>query len=228
MVERPPLGAEGGLAWSIVGAAFAALGRGFLCADEGFRVLHASKAIDQLVGDGAADHAEGRLLEDLLGRELFAPSGALRHALVAGQRREGWRSHLQLEGFAPRLVSLSAAPFSPDALSGCDPRVRFIVVLRPAEEDPGAGLGAPTAVGGFIARSPAMVRIFALIENLAQSDATVLITGESGTGKEVLARAVHAQSLRARGPFVAVNCGALPAGLLEGEMFGHAPGAFTG
>jgi DNA-binding NtrC family response regulator len=228
MSEVPPLGADAQLAWSIVSAAFAALGRGFICADEGFRVIHASSAIDQLVGSGAAGRAEGRLLEDVLGRELFSPSGALRHTLVSGQRREGWRAHLQIEGFAPRLVSLSAAPFTPDPTVGCDPRVRYIVVVRPAEEDPAAGLSAPTAVGGFIARSPAMVRIFALIENLAQSDATVLITGESGTGKEVLARAVHAQSLRARGPFVAVNCGALPAGLLESEMFGHAPGAFTG
>jgi DNA-binding NtrC family response regulator len=228
MGDAPSQGPSDRSAWSIVASAFAALGRGFLCADAGFRVVHASKTIDQLVGEGASDRAEGRPLEDVLGRELFAPSGALRQTLASGQRREGWRAHLQVEGFAPRLVSLSAAPFVPDPRSGCDPRVRYIVVVRPAEDDLSAGLSAPTAVGGFIARSPAMVRIFALVENLAQSDATVLISGESGTGKEVLARAIHSQSLRSKGPFVAVNCGALPAGLLESEMFGHAQGAFTG
>ena len=228
MSEVPPDSPEARIAWATVSSAFAALGRGFICADETFRVLHASSELDHILGDGASARAEGRLLQDLLGPELFGTAGALRHTLVSGQRREGWRAHLQLEGFAPRLVSLSAAPFAPGPELGCDPRVRYIVVIRPAEEDPSTGLSAPTAVGGFIARSPSMARIFALVENLAQSDATVLISGESGTGKEVLARAIHAQSLRAQGPFVAVNCGALPAGLLESEMFGHAQGAFTG
>jgi DNA-binding NtrC family response regulator len=73
-----------------------------------------------------------------------------------------------------------------------------------------------------------MERIFRLVENLEPSEATILLSGESGTGKEILARAIHAHSPRRSGPFVAVNCGALPGELLESELFGHVRGAFTG
>jgi transcriptional regulator with GAF, ATPase, and Fis domain len=108
----------------------------------------------------------------------------------------------------------------------CDPRVSYVVVLRPAEEEHASG--EPTEFSGLIARSSPMLRIFRLIENLEESEATVLLTGESGTGKELVARALHLHSPRRQGPFVAVNCGALPGELLESELFGHVRGAFTG
>ena len=81
---------------------------------------------------------------------------------------------------------------------------------------------------GFIGRSPAMQRIYSMVRTIARSTATVFVTGESGTGKEVCAQAIHDLSTRARGPFVPVNCGAIPRDLLESELFGHLKGAFTG
>jgi two-component system response regulator HydG len=81
---------------------------------------------------------------------------------------------------------------------------------------------------GFVGRSAALRRIVDTIRRLSGSDATVLITGESGTGKELVARAVHATSRRRSRPFVALNCAALPADLVESELFGHVRGAFTG
>ncbi|MCB0416399.1 MAG: sigma-54-dependent Fis family transcriptional regulator [Bdellovibrionaceae bacterium] len=77
-------------------------------------------------------------------------------------------------------------------------------------------------------RHPSIKKIFKVIHQIKDSDSTILITGESGTGKELVARAVHSLSHRTRQPFVAVNCSAIPANLLESELFGHVKGAFTG
>ena len=80
----------------------------------------------------------------------------------------------------------------------------------------------------IIGTSPAMNKVFDTIRRVAGSDISVLVTGESGTGKELVARAIHQQSLRKDGPFIAINCGAIPETLLESELFGHEKGAFTG
>jgi len=86
----------------------------------------------------------------------------------------------------------------------------------------------PYEASGLIGRTPQMIELYKEIARVAPTSSTVLIVGESGTGKELIARAIHAHSLRAHGPFVAVNCGALTETLLEAELFGHVRGSFTG
>jgi DNA-binding NtrC family response regulator len=85
-----------------------------------------------------------------------------------------------------------------------------------------------SGLDAIIAESPPMAQVLELVIRVAPTETTVLILGESGTGKELIARAIHGRSPRARGPFVAVNCAAIPETLLESELFGHVKGAFTG
>ena len=93
-----------------------------------------------------------------------------------------------------------------------------------AEDD----VAASTRADAFIGQSDAMHEVQKRIGRATRSEATVLVTGETGTGKEVVARLLHAHGTRAAGPFVAVNCAAIPADLLESELFGHVKGAFSG
>ena len=89
-------------------------------------------------------------------------------------------------------------------------------------------LGELAGFSGIVGRDRRMLDVYEQIRNLAEADYPVHITGETGTGKELVAAAIHNQSARAGGPFVPVNCGALPEGLLESELFGHVKGAFSG
>lgn len=207
--------------------ALASVGRAFVCLDPSFRIVHVSKLLNDLLGDGVAVKLRGRPVEDLLGQDLLGPNGQLRRALLDGQMREGWRATLKFGDSGPRLVSITTAPMVTDHSEICDPVVRYLILLRPAEEEETCP-DAPVFCSGAVGCSAAMQRIFRLVEALQHSEATVLITGESGTGKEVVARAIHQNSPRCSGPFVGVNCAALPADLLESELFGHVRGAFTG
>ncbi|MGD8360331.1 MAG: sigma-54 dependent transcriptional regulator [Gemmatimonadota bacterium] len=117
-------------------------------------------------------------------------------------------------------------PFDNEEVRALVRRVAELLSLRAENarlrEELTVGLGE--LVGG----SQAMRSLFDLIRRVGPTDSTVLIQGESGTGKELVARALHRESRRADGPFVAVNCGAIPGGMVEGELFGHLRGAFTG
>lgn len=106
------------------------------------------------------------------------------------------------------------------------------LIKRAGEEacrnDPEPKEQAPALVSEIVGQSPAMQELFRAIGRLSQSHVTVLITGESGTGKELVARALHRHSPRKNAPFIAINTAAIPADLLESELFGHEKGAFTG
>lgn len=116
-----------------------------------------------------------------------------------------------------------AKPFRADILLDLVDRITDQKHLRRVLEAPD-----PASEVAIMGSSPVIVRVRELISTIALSDAAVLVTGESGTGKELVAGSLHAQSLRAAGPLVAVNCAAFPETLLEAELFGHERGAFTG
>ncbi len=214
-------------AFAAVNAAFGSLGRICMALDTDFRIRYASELLGSLLGPDAASRMVGLSIESLLGSELFGLEGPLRQALLAGEKREGWRAVVHVANGPARLMSVSAAPLEHDRLGVCDPSARYLVVLRP-DDDANEEARGPIAGFGLITRSPAMARVFRMIDVLQHSESTVLVTGESGTGKEVMARIIHAHSPRRSGPFVAVNAAALPGELLESELFGHVRGAFTG
>jgi len=119
-------------------------------------------------------------------------------------------------------------PYTPDRLFTLVDRALQLAELRHENESLKRTLAGESETFGMIGRDPGMRQIFETIRTAAPSDASVLIEGESGTGKELIATAFHTQSQRAAGPFIRINCAAIPHELIESELFGYKRGAFTG
>ena len=121
-----------------------------------------------------------------------------------------------------------AKPFDNDELRLVVQKALAMRQLAAENERLHAELGTRYQLGQFIGASPAMQEVYSLVRRVMGTRINCLVCGESGTGKELVARAIHFGSERARGPFVAVNCGAIPESLVESELFGHRKGSFTG
>ncbi len=165
---------------------------------------------------------------DLVMCDLKLPDGSGLEVLEHSRRRPGGPPFIIITAHttpqhAMEALRAGAAEYLSKPFNVDDLKIILEKVLG------GARLAADRyEVREFVGSSPQIRRILDLVPRFAATPSTVLITGESGTGKELLARAIHAASSHGAGPFLSVNCGALPEGLLESELFGHVRGAFTG
>lgn len=173
------------------------------------------------------------VLLDLSLPPVFDPQATL-NALpeLAGQPVIILTGHAERE-LALQAISLGAwdflaKPIDPDLLAVVVKRAVSKHLLEQELNSLKRGVGAAQGLLPLVGVSPALRNIRTLIERIAPTDVRVLVTGPSGTGKEVVSKALHQLSLRAAGPFVSVHCGAIPAELLESELFGYVRGAFTG
>lgn len=167
---------------------------------------------------------------DLVLSDLMLPDGSGLDVLRAVRERKPAPPVVVLTGFgsvgaAVEAMKLGAADFLEKPV---DLEKLFALVAALVEERPDLPVFAPPGAPPIVGTHPRLLAALAALERVAPTASTVLLTGESGTGKELFARALHALSPRRDGPFVAVNCAAIPETLVEAELFGHEKGAFTG
>ena len=189
-----------------------------LLLDSALRVIWTSPGVDALLGESLP-------LGTLAPRALCgtAVERPIAEALAAERAVTGTVMR-PTRGGGSRAVRVRATPLR-DGVTG---RVEGWVMLVGEEGVADAAPDATIQFQGMWTRDPGMKQVFHIIERAARRNVPVLVRGETGSGKELVARAVHALSPRAKGPFRAINCAALPANLLESELFGHVRGSFTG
>lgn len=209
----------------MTGAILESISDGVFTVDSEWRITSFNRAATIITGvDGV--EAIGKLCSEVFRSSMCESHCALRQTMKTGKAVTGQSGYIVRSDGRRVPISTSTA-----VLRDADGRVTGgvetfrdlseIEALRHELEGKGRS-------GEMVSRSPLMERVFEIIPAVAASPSTVLILGETGTGKEILARTIHSMGPRREGPFIAVNCGALPDTLLESELFGYKVGAFTG
>jgi PAS domain S-box-containing protein len=198
---------------------------GIICHDRERRIIYFNRAAEAMTGYGR---------EEILGRdchEAFGRPFCGNQCSFCGQAPDAWTTinyplNIVTKTGEPKQIQMAVVGMTDAAgrLGG------VLATLRDITSLVGLKFWTEESIGfaGIVGRNPKMVQIYRQIQKVAEHDYPVLITGETGTGKELVAAAIHSESRRHRGPFVPVNCGALPEGLVESELFGHVKGAFSG
>ena len=201
-----------------------AINEGVFTVDRDRRITSFNRAAERITGVPRAE-ALGRRCFEVFRADICEHACALDRTLKTGQPVFNAAAHIYTAGGRRVPIRISTALLR-DASGAVLGGVETFQDLTQVE-DLQKALEARYTFEDIIGRSEAMQTLFEMLPQVAASDSTVLIEGESGTGKELVARALHHLSPRCRGPFVAINCGALPDTLLESELFGYQAGAFT-
>jgi PAS domain S-box-containing protein len=197
---------------------------GVFSVDRDWRITTFNPAAERITGV-PAEQAIGMQCSDVFHADICERGCALRQTVETGNELVGMRANI-LDSSGRRVpISLSTAVLrdSEDRFLGAVETFRDLSAIEQLRRE----ITSQYTFEDIVGKSRAFKKIFALLPDIAQSDATVLIEGPSGSGKELLARAVHNLSPRQKQPYVVVNCGALPVNLFESEVFGYAQGAFT-
>lgn len=207
-------------------AIFHSVNEGILTVDAELRVRQVNSTAEQILGIDPDNGVSGKLAAEVLGPGLESVLSALKETIAKRKPVIDIRIAAKLPSKEQKVLVMSTMPLVDDSgvQMGAVLLVRDVTRLTLLEKQ----LEDPHQYQNIVGKSPKMRDIFELIENVAETDSTVLLWGESGTGKELLAAAVHNVSPRAKKPFIKVNCAALSEDILESELFGHVKGAFTG
>jgi PAS domain S-box-containing protein len=198
---------------------------GVFTVDKDWRITSFNRAAEQITGIPRVD-AIGRRCSEVFRASMCETQCALKHTLDTGKAVVNKAAFIvDAQGRRiPISVSTALLRNHKGQIAGGAETFRDLTLIEEMRKE----IKGRVQTGDLFSRSDAMRRVIELLPLIAESESTVLIEGETGTGKELVARTIHGQSSRGRGPFLAVNCGALPDTLLESELFGYKAGAFTG
>jgi PAS domain S-box-containing protein len=197
---------------------------GVFTVDSKWRVTSFNKAGEEITGIPRKE-AIGQLCYEVFRASVCEGGCVLRHTMMSGTPIRNMPIYIVRadEKQIPISVSTSLLKDGAGRVVGGVETFRDLTVIHELRKE----LEKQHSFGDIVSKNEKMRRLFSVLPHIAQSDSTVLIEGASGTGKELFARAIHNNSTRKKGPFIAVNCGALPDTLCESELFGYKAGAFT-